>query len=357
MENDLLTYLKNYKNQSLNELPFNEVDALIFASLSYPKFDEILGIVDTYSNEEILTLINDFNQTSLSDRKKLNIALLKEVCESKRFEGIKLFHYRKSMNKDISKQFQAVSFMMDDLIIVSFCGTDGTTTGWKEDLNMSYLELTPSEIEAMNYLKEINELYHEKSLILVGHSKGGRLVVSSAKYMQNKDKIKEIYTFDAPNYANDFYDEEYQKIESKIYSYVPEESIIGRLINEPRNPIIVKSKNSLIQQHDISSWCVIDNHLVEVESGYSKQSTKISKALNGTLERYDNKTKKEFSDIVFGFIDRLDIHEFKSKEENLILLKQSIKYVPKEWKNTPKEDRALLKTILFRMIKDYIFGN
>lgn len=357
MKSDLITYLNNYQDQILYHLPFNEVDAMIFASLAYPKYYEIIGDAEITDAASMLSLIDRYDQSSLTERKRFNITLLYRVCSAPRYNGLKILHHRHSLNKDISEQFQAVSFLFDDFMIVSFCGTDSTVVGLKEDLNMSYLKYTPSEIDAMNYLKEIMNMYPDKQMILVGHSKGGRLAISSAKDIANKNLIRDIYTFDSPNYSNEFYDEEYKKIDNKIHNYVPEDSIIGRLINEPRRPIIVKSYNSLIQQHDISSWMISDNHLVTSVTGYSKQSNKISKALNHNLEHYDYGTKKGFTDTLFGLIDRLDIHEFKGKEENIVMLKGIIKNIPHEWKNTPKNDRVMLRKILFEIIKDYIFGN
>ena len=356
MKSDLLSYLSNYSDKSLHEVPFNEVDALLFATLSYPKYQDIIKDNEICDANKILELIKEYDQSSLTDRKKLNITLLEKVCSSIRFNSIKITHYRHSINKELSEQFQAVSFVFDEFVIVSYCGTDNTVIGLKEDLNMSYLTFTPSEIDAIKYIKDIETLYKDKRLILVGHSKGGRLAVSSAKAIENKEILRDVYTFDSPNYSSGFYDKEYKKIEKKIHNYVPEDSIVGRLINEPKNPIIVKSHNSLIRQHDISSWIIKDNHLIISESGFSKQSSKISKTLNLNLKKYDDGTKKEFADTLFGFIDRLEIHEFKGKEENISLLKVAIKRIPEEWKKTPKNDRKLLRNILLKTIQNYFLN-
>lgn len=356
MESDLLKYLDNYGELTLDRVPFNEIDALIFASLSYPKYHEIINNIERCDSNTLLRLIDEYDDSLLTERKKFNITLLQRVCSSSRYKDMEVLHYRHSLNKDICEQFQAVTFLFSEHIIVSFCGTDNTVVGLKEDLNMSYLKITPSEIDAMNYLKEITSLYRDKQLILVGHSKGGRLALSSGKSIADKTLIRDIYTFDSPNYPDEFYDKEYMKLDKKIHNYVPEDSIVGRLINEPKNPIIVKSRNSLLQQHDISSWIIIDNHLLISVDGYSKQSSKISKALNHNLEHYDYGTKKLFTDTLFGLLDRLDIHEFKGKSENLAMLKSTLKQLPSEWKNTPKSDRAVLRKMLFEMIKVYLFG-
>ena len=356
MKSDLLTYLDNYQHDTFDRMPFNEVDALLFSSLAYPKYHEIIGDMENCDSQTLLELIDKYDDSSLTERKKLNIKLLRKVFSIPRFNGIRVFHYRHSVNKDISEQFQAVSFLFSDYVIVSFCGTDNTVVGLKEDLDMSYLAVTPSEIDAMNYLEEINAICPGKQLILVGHSKGGRLALSSAKNYFHKENIRDIYTFDSPNYQDEFYDKDYQSLESKVHNYLPEESIIGRLINEPRKPIIVQSYNSLIQQHDITSWIIKDNHFLISITGFSKQSTRIVNALNHNLEQYSHGTKKEFADTLYGLIDRLEIHEFNTKDENVSLLKRAIKHVPHEWRNTPKKDRLLLRKIIFDLLKSYIFG-
>ena len=357
MKSDLLKYLDDFQEVTLDRVPFNEIDALVFASLSYPKYHEIIGDMEICDSKTLLELIDKYDQSSLTERKKYNITLLSKVFSMPRFNGVKVMHYRHSVNKDICEQFQAVSFLFSDYMIVSFCGTDNTVIGLKEDLDMSYLRYTPSEIDAINYLKEITSMYPETPLILLGHSKGGRLAISSAKNLADKSIIRDIYTFDSPNYQDEFYDEEYKKLSNKIHNYVPEESIIGRLINEPKNPIIVKSYNSLIQQHDISSWIIYDNHLLVSIDGYSKQSTKIVNALNHNLAHYDYGTRKGFADTLFGLIDRLEIQEFKGKEENMTMIKKAIKHIPHEWKNTPKAERVMLRKILFQIVKAYIFGS
>jgi len=356
MESDLLTYLDKYHDEPLNRTPFNEVDALLFASLSYPKYHEIIGEMEICDSESLLKRLEDYDQSDLTERKKLNLVLLERIFASSRFEGINVLHFRHSTNKDLGEQFQAVSFLFSDYLIVSFCGTDNTVVGLKEDLDMSYLKYTPSELDAMTYLKEITTLYLDKPLILVGHSKGGRLAISSAKNLEDKTAVRDIYTFDSPNYSDEFYDSDYKLISNKIHNYVPEDSIIGRLINEPKNPIVVKSHNRLIQQHDITSWIIKDNRLEISIEGYGKQATKIVNALNQNLANCIYGARKSFTDTLFGLLDRLDIQEFKGKEENIAMLKRTLRHIPREWKNTPKEERVLLRKILFEIVKAYIFG-
>ena len=350
---DVFKYLDIYQSIPLDQAPFNEVDAMVFSSLAYPKYEEFLDERKEYNAQEILYLLTRYDETALMKRKRQYIELLHRVCASRRFGDLKLVHFVSHHDIDISKQFQAVSFVINKMVVICFCGTDGTTVGLKEDIDMSYLDFTPAELEAIEYLKLVAKSYPKKDIYITGHSKGGRLAISSAKHFEDKKRIKGIYSMDGPNYQPSFYDEEYKKIDKVIYRFVPEESIIGRLISEPKNYRIVKSKNSLLMQHDTSSWEIIDNHFCYL-ANFSKRSTRIVNALNGVNEKYDIETKKEFSDTLFDIVTRLDITAFSDKNTNLAILKESITKLPSEWKKTPKEERKVLKSILLSTFVDYM---
>ena len=40
---NIIDYVRYYRNKSFDELPFNEVDALILANISYLNFDKCIG--------------------------------------------------------------------------------------------------------------------------------------------------------------------------------------------------------------------------------------------------------------------------------------------------------------------------
>ena len=350
---ELEEYLEKYSNVLFKESPFNEIDAMIFASLSYPHYDELFNVKKTNKSKDIQKGISQYDISNLTHRRKRHIGLLNRVNSSNRYKGIKLIKYISNNDKENEKQFQAVSFIIKDLLIVSYCGTDGTIVGYKEDINMSYLDITPGEIEAIEYLNQVSKKYPYKKIIIVGHSKGGRLAICAAKHYKKADRIKTVYAFDAPNFPKSFYDDDYQNILMKIKRYAPEESIVGRLINEPINCRIVKSTNSLLMQHDTYSWVIEDNHFVYL-NGYSKRSTKIVNAFNGVVEKYPNDVKKEFTDILFDLFERLNITKLTTKEKNILLLKEALTKLPFEWRKTPREDRKVLRKILFSLIIDFI---
>ena len=285
--------------------------------------------------------------------KYMKVAVL--VCDSKRFEHVYFAHFVKERDSLTDKQFQAITIVLDNFLYVSFCGTDSTVIGWKEDFNMAVLETVPSEVSAIKYVNEILSKFWFKRVYLGGHSKGGRLAISAAKGMSNKRRLAAIFSFDAPNFPAHCYNEDYKKIDSYILAYAPNESIIGRLMNEYHQKKIIKSTNSLLMQHDAFSW-VIEGKSFVYESDYTEKSTRIVDTINHALTTYDEETKRLFIDTLFDFFERLNVEKLPNERD---IIPAFIKKVPSllgEWKATPKENRQVVKKVAIDLIKDYFLN-
>ena len=354
---DVFNYLKQYKDISFKEKHFNEVDALIIAVLSYVPFDELGLSKKKAKASDIYKLAKAYNPPyNTSARKVKYIDLLKKFCSSKRYADASFAFFKKERDSLNEKQFQAVCVILNGNLYISFCGTDATTLGWKEDFNMSFLEIVPSEVEATKYANFIANKFWFKKIYLMGHSKGGRLAITAAKKLEKKKRLGGIYAFDAPNYPSSCYDKAYKEIDPFIHAYAPEESIIGRLMNEFRAKKIVRSSNKLLMQHDMFSWN-IDGSSFEYTNSYSEKSTRIVNTINRTLINEDDETKRLFVDTLFDLLDRMDINDLPSKIELFPMVLTKIPLVRREWKNTDKEKRQVVKKIILELIKDYLFGN
>ena len=351
---DVFSYLDTYENTSFKELGFNEIDALIFSLVSYVPLEELQADKEKISANDLLKLINNY-QPKLSDspRKLKYIALLKRVCLGKRYQKVSFAHYRKIRDKDSDKQFQAVTLLFKDFIYLSFCGTDATALGWKEDFNMAILEIVPSEVEAIKYANMVSSLHWFRKIYFGGHSKGGRLAITAAKGLKNKKRIAAIFAFDAPNYPSSCYDAEYKKIDSYIISYAPNESIIGRLMNEYHQKRIIKSSSNLLMQHDAFSWLIEDKSFI-YDSDYSKKSTRIVNTINHTLTSTDEESKRIFIETLFDYIERLDIDQLPNKKLMLPFLIKRAPFLIREWKELPEENRSVVKKIILELLKDYL---
>ena len=205
------------------------------------------------------------------------------------------------------------------------------------------------------YANFIADKFWFKKIYLLGHSKGGRLAITAAKKLNKKKRLGGIFAFDAPNYPSNCYDQSYKEIDPFIHAYTPDESIIGRLMNEYRAKKIVCSTKKLIMQHDIFSWKIEGTSFVYTNA-YSEKSTRIVNTINKTLIGEDEETKSLFVETLFDIIDRMDITNLPSKIELLPFLLTKFPLARREWKNTSKEKRQIVKKIIFDLFKDYFFG-
>ena len=354
---DVIDYLNKYQDISFKEAPFNEIDALVLATISYVPFDEFKISQKKIKDSELLKYIETYKPPkNLSERMLKHFKVLALVCKSKRYDKVIFANFKKIRDKVADKQFQAITIVLKDFIYISFCGTDSTVLGWKEDFNMAVLEIVPSEIEAIKYANETAEKIWFKKIYLGGHSKGGRLAITAAKGMKSKKRIGAIFSFDAPNYPSSCYDASYKEIDNYVISYAPNESIIGRLMNEYHQKRIIKSTNKLLMQHDAFSWVIEDRSFV-YDNDYSEQSNKIVNTINHALMTYDEEKKRQFIDTLFDYLDRLHVDKLPNEKD---LIPFAIKKLPlffAEWKNTPKDDRSIIKKIIFDLLKDYFLIN
>ena len=250
---NIIDYLKKYGNLSFQEEKFNELDAAIFSRLSYIDYSSLINSRKYFSKKNLLALSE--NLLSLHDNSRFRLdednILLQTVTTSRRYKDIFIRSYVKQTNQEQVKQFSAVTFFNKNkkipFIIISFRGTDGTYTGWKEDFEMCYKTSVPAQDEAKKYLLKNTRFLFRKKVIIVGHSKGGNLAIYSATFL-NPKKIENIFAFDSPGFNKSFLaNSNYLKIKDYIKSYLPQTSIIGRLLYSDYPYEIVDQKIEFVE--------------------------------------------------------------------------------------------------------------
>ena len=184
------------------------------------------------------------------------------LANSVRFGNLYISDFINKKDVEQEKQFSAITVHLpNDYIYVAFRGTDNTIVGWREDLNMCFSDTVPSQIDAVNYLNSIAKKYDNENLKIFvgGHSKGGNLAIYAAAFCDLKfqEKIVTVYNNDGPGFSENIVDtEEYRRILPKIQTFMPQTSIIGRLLNHKEKIIILESTQTGIMQHDLYSWQV-----------------------------------------------------------------------------------------------------
>lgn len=344
----IVDYINEYKDTSFKKVGFNELDAAIFAQMSYFPFDLFKKQKNVYKTKDVLEFIKTFKPKNTAEHKLFDIYVMTTICHSKRYKGIKFCDFIKKRSNVAIEQFQAVTISMKTFFYISFGGTDATALGWREDFNMAYLDIVPSEIDAIEYANlQVNKHSHKK-IYLGGHSKGGRLAVRAGKGLEKKDNLGCVFSFDGPNFTDVFYDEKYEEIKPFIYEYAPNESIVGRLIND-REKIIVESNAKMLHQHSLYTWKIKGTEFIHV-TNYTDKSNKIAKISKDVITKYDIATKSVFVNTLFDLLDKLEITELRDDAYNKMLITKVLSSIRIEWKNIPKENRTIVLKILFSIL-------
>lgn len=307
---NIFDYLNWRGDLSFKASPFNNVDALIFNCLSYCDLDGCVpgpGEGETTVYEAGLEFLKKYPLEEIEKDKsftKFAPQILSKIYNCPRFKNCYLSNYVSKTDADSALQFAALQIeTSDDCSYIAFRGTDDTVVGWKEDFYLAMMTVS-SEEEAVKYLNEI-QFGRFNNIRLGGHSKGGHLSIYAADFCDPKiqNRIIEIYDHDGPGFHEDFVrSDRFKKIESKIIRTIPEDSIIGRLLENDAKPIIVESSEKAIMQHDPSSWQVMGDHFVEIEKN-SSLSDLFDETLTSWINNLDMDKRKTFVDELFSIFE------------------------------------------------------
>lgn len=338
---NIIDYIKKHKNQTFKDLPFNEIDNLILSLLPYVNFT---NIIPAFKNGTIT--LKDA-ALKLSDKKKNfrglfisnTFKMLQTMKDTKRYKDIILYNYMNIVNDDM--QFGAITMKLNDKsIYVAFAGTDSSIIGWEEDFKMTYLYPGASQKYASIYLNKAIGLF-DKNIRIGGHSKGGNLAMCSVMnaHFWIRKKVIKITNFDGPGFLKkEINSKEYKRIKNKIKMYVPKESIIGMLLYNTPDYIVVKSKGLNILQHDAFNWQCHDTNLIR--DNQSKRSKILKEKLTKKLEELSLDERVFQVKNLFNIFKNANIKDTKE-----IKIKQIFRLI-KEFKKIDKETQNLLIELL-----------
>lgn len=351
---NILDYIQWRGDLSLAKDEFNEIDNLILSRFSYFPFDEIIKENEVTTIKELSKRFKEKDISTMPILWEDDVKLFPAMGQSKRFGEMKATKYVNKINVEQEKQFSAITVIMpDETIYVSYRGTDNTVVGWKEDLNMTFKSHIPSQIDAVKYLEEIAEEYPNK-IRIGGHSKGGNLAVYAATFANEtiKNRITNIYNNDGPGFNDEIIEtKEYKKMIERVNTYIPQESIFGRLLNHEEKYTVVKSTEKGVMQHDLYSWQLLGKkfvYLKEVTNG----SKFIDKSIKDWLEQIDMEKREQVIDIIFQVINSTNAETLSDIKShwfvNAKTLINSYRLVDQESK------RMILETLsaLFKIVKD-----
>ena len=352
--NNMNEYLKWRGDLTFDRDPFNDVDNLILAQLAYVDYDGIVFESRDYPMPikdvcrrywEIHTVEEIRNRESFSKRSPF---LLRPAAESKRFGNTKMCGYVNFVSKSAEAQMSAVQFELEDgTVYVAFRGTDETLVGWKEDFNLSYMSSTEGQKLAVDYLRK-NFSDTALKLRVGGHSKGGNIAAFASSFAgaRVQKQILAVYCNDSPGFRDEVTSRpEYKEIMDRTINIIPQDSIIGRLLNGGRSATVVRSSRKGIMQHDALSWEVLGNRFVNTQR--SGDSIYLEKVLNEWLENVDDAARRVFVDQIFGILQALGADTLKDmKDISLRDLADAIQMV----KGLPKEQQSEMSDVIKKLV-------
>lgn len=345
---NIIDYIKWRGDLSFNQSEFNEIDNLILARFSYfcldgaIKENEKMTIKQAYENTE---------KIGIPEQKILQIEdkdLFPAMAKSKRFGKLYIIEYVNNVDEDEEKQFSAVTILLpDNTMYVAYRGTDNTLVGWKEDFNMCFSSNVPSQLAATKYLEKVSKL-NKRKIRVGGHSKGGNLAIYAAVFANDsvKNRIINVYNNDGPGMSSDIIEkQEYKDMVNKIYTYVPQSSIIGRLLYHEEKYKVIESTQTGIMQHDLYSWQLEGKKFTYLEE-LTKESKVADKVIKGWLNGISPERRQEFVDILYQILITTNAQTLKEFSNNWL---KNASICLKAYTTSNEEDKKIISDTLVKL--------
>ena len=296
---NMLDYIKEFGHVSFEERAFSEIDALVLTELEYLPLEKVVPSDENGENfvtvKEIAEYMQEHKQ-ELFDENPMMITqerheVSQVIAEAPRFQSLKFFGVVSVWDKDTTKQFAAITVEVEPSVrLVVFRGTDDTLIGWKEDFLMTYSPLVAGQTDAKEYLAKQASLW-DGDLMISGHSKGGNLAIYAAA-TQVEDvqlRIVDIFCFDSPGlYRSVLETKGYQNIVPLAMRYIPQDSLVGLMLESEVPYVIVKSNATGAMQHSAMTWEIEDGQFIKME-----KLTKNSQLNDQTFKKWTESVSDE----------------------------------------------------------------
>lgn len=321
----MIDYLRRHE-EGFDETPFTPVDSLVLSALAYLELDAYrfadvqggkpVAIVDIVRFTDLDDMVSGGWIKASRDLPVFLDALLR--CH--RFADLTARYFVNENAAVIEKQFCACTFGFDGdrAHYLAFRGTDGTFAGWKEDFNLSYRKVIPSQRSAERYVSGVlSALPGDTRIFVGGHSKGGNLAEFAAATVDDSNyaRIERVFNHDGPSFLNppspridaaDF--------KEKLHKTVPESSIFGMILEQRDDYSVVQSDASGIFQHNPFTWLVDDTDFLYQE-GLNASAALFDETLDRWLTSCTPEQRETFIDTFYDLIVSTDATTWQEFQE------------------------------------------
>lgn len=350
--NSIFDYIDWRGDLSFSVDPFNEIDGLVFSAFSYIRPNTMFenNVKTEKSLEDIKSYINELSEKERASACRCldDLRLLECMTNSKRYSNIKIIYYSNIFDTDTEIQFAAYAIDLGkDGTLIVYRGTDHSLIGWKEDLNLAYLDTLPGQEIAKDFLNMVAKESHGP-LYIMGHSKGGNFAMYAASSVGKRvqGRIQAVYDYDGPGFRGALLKSEgYLNMVPKIYTYVPQSSVVGMLLAHEEPYQVVESKNIGLLQHDPYSWNLLGNQFVMLDD-----TNNASQFTSTTIHTWVNGLTPEQREL---FVENVYTIIAESNAETLSDLAKpaSIRLIMKALSQTSDETKQIINDTLSQLGK------
>ncbi len=308
---NLNDYLAWRGDLPISSVPLCEVDNLIFSILSYIDLD---GIVPPPGGGRITVreAAKEYFFTHDAEPRPLGliipagvVTLFRTMADTPRFRSLELCGYVNEICEEKEMQFSAITVRLpDEGFFVAFRGTDDTIIGWREDFNLSFLDSVPSQVRAAEYLDAL-DLPPDSSLYVGGHSKGGNLAVWGAVHASErvKQQLRRVWSNDGPGFSDGLTSSEaYRELSDRISVLLPEDSLVGLLLEHDEGYEVIRSTRRGLLQHDGLTWEVQGDRFLRSD-GLSKRGLRTDTVIRDRIASMTGEEKQTLVRLIFDALD------------------------------------------------------
>lgn len=309
----LFRHLQQMGSLRFTDLPPTAADLLIFAAMAYCPMERLGGsgygwpLSLTPNVLYPLPARQDEGETALKRRR-----LWQQAAATLRFGECKFAGFRAHFSPEKQQQFAACAFRIAPQTgVIAFRGTDSTLVGWKEDFNLAYEEPVPAQQDAVRFLGEMLQLFRQA--FVVGHSKGGNLALFAAARCEPllQGRIVQVLNFDGPGLDESTRRSPgYAALGGRVITYVPQDSIVGMLMNGGEPYTVIRSEGSGLRQHDPFLWQLENGSLVPAE-GLTQQSRYASSTLRVFLGSLSIPQRRTVVDALYSILSATKAKKLK----------------------------------------------
>lgn len=368
----IFDYVEYYRHLDTADAPWNVMDCLLCSVLAYVPAASFEGEKDI---DEFISYSEAYSENMENGLVTQVYELLTLIKGSIRYGNMRVSNFI-NLRSD-KTQFGAVTFRVGKNVTVSYKGTDYALIGWIENMRGAYQYPTATHSLAISYLDNVR-LYPDDVLYVCGHSKGGNLAMaacmeaageklavmddsleSPGKMTRNDsvkasgaetedgsvkvsgtvtgaadclfDTIKKIYNFDGPGFRKDEYDQvKFALMAEKLTTIVPTDSVVGVLMNNNTDYVVVKSNSIAIGEHNPTTWevfgqCFVEGRLSNISRRLHTNTTK-------GVENISYDTMKLAFETIFENLNHEYAADFKLSFGQIVTFYRSMKNIDPEIK-------------------------